>query len=252
MYLRLVQTRVKQQHLGEMRDRYVNEIIPALRTTPGCLHAGLWQSSSDEEQVVSLTLWENRDQAEAYEKSGVFQKLLALARPLFAEVGEWKLQLSEDLRLEYGPETAEPEVLGYDQVPDSTPGADGALHDVCPFFRIVSMLVAPGKEESFRVLYRDEVVPILRTVDGCCHIQLAQSSNDPAEFISFTVWKDRGAAETYERSGLFRELRMKLTPALSALYQWKLEREEGSRVVATSDDSSVHAYRLIVGESFRS
>ena len=251
MYLRLVQTRVNQQHMGEMRDRYADGIMPALRTTPGCLHAGLWQSALDEEQMVSLTLWESKEHAEAYERSGVFQKLLALARPLFAEVGEWKLQLSEDLRLEYGPEPAEPEVLGYDQVADATPDAGSPLHDVCPFFRIVSMLVAPGKEDNFRVLYRDEVVPFLRQVTGCCHIQLAQSANDPAEFISFTVWKDRGSAEAYEHSGLFRELRLKLTPALSALYQWKLEREEGSSVVATSDDSSVHAYRLIVGESFR-
>jgi len=252
MYLRLVQTRGNQNNLSEMRNRYAGETMPALRTTPGCLHAGLWQSVTQEEQMVSLTLWESKEHADRYEQSGVFRKLLDVARPLFAEVGEWKLQLSEDLRLEYGPETAEPEVLGYDQIPDATPDTGAPLHDVCPFFRIVSMLVAQGKEEKFRFLYKNEVVPILRRVPGCCHIQLAQSANDPAEFISFTIWKDKGAAEAYERSGLFTELRRKLAPALSGLYQWKLEREEGSATVATSDDSSVHAYRLIVGESFRS
>jgi len=252
MYLRLVQTRVNQKNLGDMRDRYANDIMPALRTTPGCLHAGLWQSVTQDEQVVSLTLWESKEHADAYERSGVFKKLLELARPLFAEVGEWKLQLSEDLRLEFGPERVEPEVLGYDQVPDAAPDADGPLHDVCPFFRIVSMLVAPGKADEFRFLYSNEVVPILRRVPGCCHIQLAQSASDPLEFISFTVWKDRTSAEAYERSGLFSELRRKLAPALSALYQWKLEREEKAAAVATSDDSSVHAYRLVIGESFRS
>lgn len=251
MYLRLVQTRVTPDRMGEMRSRYAGEIMPALRGTPGCLHAGLWQSVSHEEQVVSLTLWESREDAEAYERSGVFKKLLDVARPLFAELGEWKLQLSEDLRLEYGPETVEPEVLGYDQVPDATPEFGAPLHDVCPFFRIVSMVVAGGKAEEFRLLYRNEVVPVLRRVPGCCHIQLAQSASDPAEFISFTVWKDKAAAEAYERSGLFTELRRKLAPALSSLYQWKLERGEGSAPVATSEDSAVHAYRLIVGESFR-
>jgi quinol monooxygenase YgiN len=251
MYLRLVQTRVDHQHLGELEARYADEIVPALRTTPGCLHAGLWQSVSREDQVVSLTLWESREHAEAYERSGVFARLLDRARPLFSEVGEWKLQLSEDLRLEYGPERVEPEILGYDQIPEATPQGGEPLHDVCPFFRIVSMMVAPAKAEEFRSLYRNDVVPILRRVPGCCQIQLAQSSSDPMEFISFTVWKDRASAEAYERSGLFSELRRRLAPALSALYQWKLEREEGATVVATSDDSAVHAYRLIVGESFR-
>jgi quinol monooxygenase YgiN len=252
MYLRLVQTRVDQKHLEAMRDRYAREIVPALRTTDGCLHAGLWQSVTQEEQMVSLTLWESKEHAEAYEQSGTYQQLLALARPLFAEVGEWKLQLSEDLRLEYGPDTAEPEVLGYDQVHDATPGAGAPLHDVCPIFRIVSMLVAQGKAGEFRELYRTQIVPILRRVPGCCHIQLAQSSRQPAEFISFTIWKDAAAVEAYERSGLFTELRRKLAPALSALYQWKLVQEERSPGVVTSDDSSVHAYRLIFGESFRS
>jgi len=252
MYLRLVQTRVNWEHLGDMQDRYANDIMPALRTTPGCLHAGLWQSVTQEEQVVSLTLWESKEHADAYERSGVFKKLLELARPLFSEVGEWKLQLSEDLRLEYGPERVEPEVLGYDQVPDATPEAGAPLHDVCPFFRIVSMVVAQGKAEEFRFLYKNEVVPVLRQVPGCCHIQLAQNTNNLAEFISFTVWKNKSAAEAYDRSGLFTELRRKLAPALSGLYQWKLERGEGSAAVATSVDSAVHAYRLVVGESFRS
>ena len=250
MFLRLVQMRVDPDRSSEFGAVYVEKIIPALARTRGCRYAALALNSRKKDFAVSLSLWDSRADAEAYEQSGLFSELVELSRPYFSESTSWQLRLSEDLRLEYGPVREEPTVqayLGTVEQGDVTPASKGS----CGFLRIVSMLVQPGHEEEFTRLYRDRVLPELRGEPGCCSIQLAQSIADPLEFISFTIWERREAAERYESSGRFATLRGILRPTLSALYQWKVTQEgDPGLTTMTSEDMTVDAYVVLASQAF--
>lgn len=249
MFLRFVQLKVDPERIPEMKDRYEQEIISELASVPGCLYAGLVRSTRRREQVVSVTLWETLRQAQEYEKSGLFSALVDKTRPYFHEADEWKLDLSEDLRLEYKAVPVEPVVKSYTG-PSSAPSLD-ADNQHCPYFRFASMVVQPGRIEEFRSLYQNQVLPTLRNVPGCCYIQLAQNVEEPNEFISFTLWKSRQQADAYERSGMFTLLRDVLRPTLSELSQWQMDAEDDPRTVAaTHEDMSVQSYTVITGKSF--
>jgi len=251
MFLRLVQAKVDPAKSQEFGKVYAEEIIPALQGAKGCLYAGLWQSVRSLEEMVSLTLWASQKYVDQYEQSGLYEKLLGKSRPFFLERDEWKLQLSEDLRLEYGPVTEDPVVKSYDDASKSRKAVPKPIHAVCPFFRIVSMVAQPGRIDDFKGVYYNDVLPALREVPGCCYVQLAQSVRNPNEFISFTVWKSERDAEAYESSGMFAQLVGMLKPTLSALFQWKMEEgDDSGQHTATSEDLLVHGYRNVTGMAF--
>src|SRR5574341_935625 len=113
MFMRIVQTNIRSELLGQVRAHYERRVIPTLQEVPGCLFAGLLQSVSHPDECLSMTLWDDPAHAEAYEKSGVFRELLNEAKPYFSDSSEWKIQLSEDLRLEYEPIADKPVVRSY-------------------------------------------------------------------------------------------------------------------------------------------
>ena len=88
MYMRLVQVRVKPDSLPELRRMYLERVIPALHGVTGCLFANLIQSEQHSEECISMTLWDDRSQAETYEKSGKFKELLRGVSPFLADTSE--------------------------------------------------------------------------------------------------------------------------------------------------------------------
>jgi heme-degrading monooxygenase HmoA len=252
MFLRLVQAKIRPDDATRLGEAYREGIMPALESTRGCLFAGLAQSTQRREEVISLTLWTSRDDAAAYERSGKFMELLAIARPFFSDSTEWRLHLTDDLRLEYGPVPNEPVVVSFDDVPAVQAPPIPEAKDAAYFVRIVFMTVHPGRRSEFVRTYMSQVVPGLKAVRGCRFMQLAQSMENSDEFISFTVWDSRRDAEAYEESGQFAALRDLLRPTLSSLYQWKMDQEaEGGALAHTSEDTTVRAYQFLVGKSFR-
>lgn len=250
MYLRLVQMNVDPQREGEFAAMYAEQIFPALGRTAGCLYAALVVNARKRERAVSVSLWDSKDDADAYEKSGLYGELVDLCRPFFSESTTWRLRLSVDMRLEHVAVNAEPVIRAFVGTPEH--GTQGPARRVpCGFLRIVSMLVQPGQAEELTRLYRERVLAEIQNEPGCCSIQLAESISDPREFISFTIWESREAAEHYEASGRFAELSRIIQPTLSALYQWKLQQQgEPGITTITSEDMSVEAYAVLVSRSF--
>jgi quinol monooxygenase YgiN len=250
MYLRLVQMDVDPLREGEFTETYAGRIFPALARTAGCHYAALVVNAQKRERAVSVSLWESKDDADAYEQSGLYRELLDLCRPFFSASTTWQLRLSVDMRLEHVAVKAEPVIRAY--VGASEHGTDANPRKVsCGFLRIVSMLVQPGQAEELTRLYRERVMAELRNEPGCCSIQLAESVSDPREFISFTIWESRHAAEQYEASGRFAELSAVLQPTLSALFRWKLHQQgEPGITTMTSDDMSLEAYVVLTARSF--
>jgi quinol monooxygenase YgiN len=250
MFMRLVQLNVDAQHKSEFNSVYQKEVIDRLQRTPGCRFAGLIESGAEESECISLTLWDTQEQAEDYETSGVYSELLEKVKPYLERSSEWKIQLSENLELEYKPVTEEPVINKY-SVQAQADKTDGKSAESRLYVRIVSVSIQDGKEGEFKKIYTDEIIPALLSVQGCKYAYLTQSVQDPRGFISVTIWDSKADADIYESSGKFTELVDKVAYTFSQFYRWKmaLERDYDANI-KTSEDMKVESYNLVTGKNF--
>lgn len=252
MFMRLVQLNIKPGALEEAQQYYDERTVPALQKTPGCLYACLLQSAHQPDEIISMTLWESQAHAEAYEKSGLFQKLIDEKRHLLADSTEWRMQLTKELRLEYSPVPVEPTVKSF---PVAAMSGQTKAEDTKPehmFLRIVSVKIKPGNMEEFKNIYVNEIIPAFHETKGCRHAYLTLPSGEGNEAISITIWDSKEAAEEYELSGRFAHLLDKVKHTFTELFQWKMKLEKSQQAKSTtSDDLRVEGFSIVTGRSFR-
>ena len=250
MFMRLVQAKVKPEELYRLRASYEERIVPALQKTPGCLYAGLMQGTQERDEVISMTLWESQEHAEAYIKSGLFQQLLDEARPMFAESSEWHVQLSKDLTLEYVPVATEPTIKAFPIAAMSGETKSAGEKPSQVYLRIVSMKLKEGMQEEFQQLYVHEIIPSLQTTKDCRHAYLLMPGAHSQEALSVTIWDSKEAADSYEQSGTFAALVEKVKHTFTDMYQWKMNLDKHHRQAASSDDITVGRYSVVTGKEF--
>ncbi len=249
MFMRLVQVKVKPEKSGEFRDLYNDKILPALQETPGCLYAALIVNEPRHDECISMTLWDSLEHVVAYSGSERFRNLLAESRPYLSDSSEWKVQLSQDLTLEYSPVPEEPVITSYNV---STPLDEQISLDqdsLC--VRLVSIKTHPDRRDEFVKLYRNDILPALHEIPGCRYAYLNENMQAENEFISVTVWNSKEDADRYEQSGLFDQLISKIKHTFTGLFQWKMELDKGRQQAVTSDDLKVQGYTLVTGKTFR-
>jgi len=110
-YTRLVTQKIAAGQGENFRAIYTDEVLPVLGNTPGCLAVYLLENLDEPREFVSLTVWENRDRAEDYERSGLFLELVNRVSPTYPQLMRWKLTLesqgvrrartSEDMETEH-------------------------------------------------------------------------------------------------------------------------------------------------------
>ena len=103
MYMRFVQLKIQPDKMAGFETFYETRIAPALRDSGGCLFAGLMNNSEHPSECISMTLWRNPQDVERYESGGLYATLLEEADPYLWHSTEWRVQLSDDLTLEYVP-----------------------------------------------------------------------------------------------------------------------------------------------------
>ena len=251
MYMRLVQMNVNPERLPEMREFYDQKVIPALKAINGCVFASLMRSEEHPGEGISMTLWDNQANAEAYGNSELYRNLIEGIKSFLAESAEWKVQLSKDLTLEYVPVVEEPLVKSYSVGAFKEGAASLGDKPQSMYVRIVAPEVRPGKLEDFERIYSNEIIPALRSVKGCRYAYLTEGWKNNVELFSVTVWDSQQDVENYEQSGLFNSLSDKLKDMYSELYQWKmqLDKDSGKKVV-TSEETPVEHYRVVTGVRF--
>lgn len=252
MLMRLVEATVKADTLEEFESIYRDKILSVLEQTPGCLFAGLLKSINQSNQLVSLTLWDNKKQAQSYVDSGVFQQNLDLVEPYLKESSEWKIQLTKEDTLNYEPVKQEPVVKSYPVAPE--PGkVPNEMAVKKNYLRVLSLKLKPGKQEDFKQIYHNEIRNELEDVPGCRYAFLIDNSQNEREMLSFSIWENIEAVERYEKEGKYRALLEKVQDTLAELYQWKmaLENQAGAAVSYSSEDIDVKKYTLVTGRKFK-
>ncbi len=90
MWVRIVSLKILPGKLTEFRRLYVEQTIPVLRTVKGSRHVYLLESDDHSHEVLSVTTWESKQDAEDYEKSGLFDQLLDGQKHLLSSLYQWK------------------------------------------------------------------------------------------------------------------------------------------------------------------
>jgi len=252
MFMRFVQLKINTNYLQILREFYKQIVAPELQQMPGCLFAGIIQSAHQPEEVISLTFWETHEQAESYTNSETYQKLIEQVKPMLAESTEWKIQLSDEMQLEYLPVAEEPiqkefTVTAQSTNPHLLPDQKPRMH-----VRIVSVRLQKGKLAEFRNLYSTEIIPTLKKTPGCRFAYLTENLQEEDEAVSVTIWDTKEDADNYENSGVFKELIEKVKHTFSNLCQWKmaLEKDSQGSKISTSADLKVAHYIMVAGRNF--
>jgi quinol monooxygenase YgiN len=95
IFLRIVTPQIREGMEEDFKNIYTTQILPHLRSAPGCLHAHLVENVKQTNQLISLTIWHNRQDAENYERSGLFSELTKKVEPCFTEIYQLKQQLGK-------------------------------------------------------------------------------------------------------------------------------------------------------------
>jgi quinol monooxygenase YgiN len=95
-YIRIVSPHIQSEKVEEFKRIYIEEILPALRQTRGCRFAYLEENTKAKDQIISVTLWESKNDADDYEQSAAYKTFNEKLRTTFSGVYQWKKKLEEE------------------------------------------------------------------------------------------------------------------------------------------------------------
>jgi quinol monooxygenase YgiN len=251
MFMRLLQIKISSEYIDAFSRFYDNVVLPELQKMDGCLFASLIQSTPQPEEFISITLWETKIEAESYEKSGHFKKLLEKIKPFIADSDELEINLSESLELEYKSESDVPIVTEYAVTAHKEDYGSSIEENPEMYVRLFKVKIQDEMLDECRNIYNKEIFPILREIKGCRCAYLVEDIQNPYQGISLTIWDCKKDADDYEKSGLFKELVSKVEHTFLPLYQWKLALEKNiSGKIRTTQDAKLEQYNMIKGKRF--
>lgn len=85
MYVRMTFFKVKPGKMDELRNLYVNEVIPAHKNNKGIRFVHLLEGLDTKDEGISVTAWDTRGDLETYEKSGEYQKAVSRFKEMFSD-----------------------------------------------------------------------------------------------------------------------------------------------------------------------
>lgn len=84
MWVRLTFVKVQPDKLDELRKIYYDEIVPTVQAQKGNVDIYLMESVSEDEEGISLTSWDSKENGDAYEASGTYPEMVNKVKHLFA------------------------------------------------------------------------------------------------------------------------------------------------------------------------
>jgi heme-degrading monooxygenase HmoA len=83
MYVRMTFFGVKEGRMGELRDLYNKEVIPAHKNHKGIRFVHLLECLDNANEGISVTAWDTKADLDAYEKSGDYERLVGLFNEMY-------------------------------------------------------------------------------------------------------------------------------------------------------------------------
>jgi heme-degrading monooxygenase HmoA len=115
LYVRILSVRLKPGKPEEFAALYNSEILPMLQKVHGCRYAFLTEGVVEQNEIISVTIWDRKEAADVYEESGLFQKLTRKVQHTFSELYQWKLSVEKRSSVQVS-STEDLNVSGYNVV----------------------------------------------------------------------------------------------------------------------------------------
>ena len=101
MFARVAWGKVKPGTWGDYEQLYHDEILPDTRDLTGLVFRELLQGADDPSEGISLTLWQSREDLDAYEQSDLYKQITERARAFYAGefwVKHFEVRLGEEFK----------------------------------------------------------------------------------------------------------------------------------------------------------
>lgn len=246
MFLRMVSIGIREEHSLKIAEEYDRNVMTALRTLPGCSFATLLQNINHKKDCISLTIWNSRQEADDYEKSGLFRRLVESLRAFYEESNEWELKLTDDLSIEYTPVQTDPTVKGYDDT--DTEKKYIRKFNVTPYAAmIITLSVQPDNITEFQDVFVSKVIPAFSGHKGFIHIILLKKGS---EFSIISFWDETIDFNATFSDQTLRTLTRSIFELLPSSVRWKVSHASSVTKYATSEEMKASVYRCLTGEWF--
>ena len=93
MHVRIVSVKIQKGKIEEFKQIYNQEVIPALHKVEGFLYAYMTESHDEKDTILSVTIWNKKEDADEYEKSGMFNRITEKLKHTFSDLYQWKMKL---------------------------------------------------------------------------------------------------------------------------------------------------------------
>lgn len=97
MIVRLTYFAISPDKVEAMKRFYNEEAMPVVKSQKGNLDCRLLEPVNKDDDYISMTTWDNREDADAYQNAGVYKKLVEKARPQFKNDPVLKVYKAEDI-----------------------------------------------------------------------------------------------------------------------------------------------------------
>ena|SRR2546423_4050381 len=97
MFARLVFCKFSPDRIKEVRKIYHGEITPVIRKQKGNLGVSLLEPTDKSSDFISITQWKSRADADAYESSGTYKKMLSKVENFFIKQPELRTYNIEEI-----------------------------------------------------------------------------------------------------------------------------------------------------------
>lgn len=94
-FVRIVSARIEAGRFDELKQRFDEEIKPALMATKGCRAVFLVENVKRRSRALSVTVWDSEEDAIRHELSGAFDDMVAKVSEFFSGLYQWRLSLGE-------------------------------------------------------------------------------------------------------------------------------------------------------------
>jgi heme-degrading monooxygenase HmoA len=246
MFLRMVTYTIREAELLPMARTYERYIIPALRSTAGCVFAAVIQNIDNAGECISLTMWRSQAESAEYESSGLYSQLVNGIRPYFTEATEWKVQLNEEYLLETVPIQIEPEVVGYSD-PVTNPDEISRLKAKPFAVQIVTVSVQEGHGEEFERIFSSEIRQMYRSHKGFIDLILLRQNR---EYHSISFWDETVDITSSSDIHSITQLVKSIYSVLPSFVQWRLTHRGAVHTSASSEDVRATIHRCLAAEWF--
>jgi len=97
MIVRLTSFNSLPNKIEDLKKMYNDEITPIVKQQKGNLDCKLLEPVDKSDDYISMTVWDNKEDADAYQTTGIYKKLVDKAKPFFSTEPTLKTYKAEEV-----------------------------------------------------------------------------------------------------------------------------------------------------------